>query len=1026
MQTSIDRMLNTLVPKKEVLSLIRGFLYMSILILTSYQAMSQSRVTGVFFQAVARDNAFNPAKDRNVFVQTSIIQTTANGNVVLTEMHQSKTDASGVFSINIGQGTRLGGSAASMISIDWSKGPFFLNVKLAIVPVAPLSGWNYSNELVDVGTTSFGAVPYAYYAEKTGSSDLQLNLSDTSKMLSVYVRSQLFLDSIITINTRTNLKLNSGDTAAMLKGYATISRMIDSLNVLRSNADLKLNIADTAKMLSNRFKRDTASLSARINANKKGITDSVLSLRSSIEIITLAIQYVDGKNTNAIIDTARSIRLELSDTANALRSLSGGNLADSAFEIRTALLDSAEDIRAALLDSLSDTRLALLDTAVDIRVALLDSSSAIRVALLDSAVDIRLALLDTARDIRVALLDSLSATRLALLDTAVDIRIALLDSAGDIRIALVDSAGDIRNALLDTATDLRSYANQKVNISDTALMLSNRFARDTVSLSNRINAANTRVTDSSTALNGRINLKVNIADTSGMLVPYLRKIDTSAMLSNRFARDTVSLSNRIVAANKGVVDSSANLNTRINLKVNIADTSGMLVPYLRKVDTSAMLSNRFARDTVSLSNRIVAANKGVVDSSANLNTRINLKVNIADTSGMLVPYLRKVDTSAMLSNRFARDTVSLSNRIVAANKGVVDSSANLNTRINLKVNIADTSGMLVPYLRKVDTSAMLSNRFARDTVSLSNRIVAANKGVVDSSANLNTRINLKVNIADTATMLTPYFRKAGILPIANGGTGTANGSITGTSALTFAAGGTNENVTITPKGTGNTVLNGNVGVGTSSPNAKLDIRTSPTSTTDPGAGYIGLGTTSTAAGSAGAGALRYSTSSGGILEYSNGTAWNTLSSTVTKSTVVASKLSTQTINDMTATDVTGWTGVVDNNNTFDESTGVFTAPRSGNYVFTFSYAFTGSDYSATPSVIEAWMSCSDGNKLRKQLLAAPISALNQRCGALISFVVNLTVSETLKPVIWHNTGIPRSLEFSGGGSGFINLSIVEL
>ncbi len=59
----------------------------------------------------------------------------------------------------------------------------------------------------------------------------------------------------------------------------------------------------------------------------------------------------------------------------------------------------------------------------------------------------------------------------------------------------------------------------------------------------------------------------------------------------------------------------------------------------------------------------------------------------------------------------------------------------------------------------------------------------------------------------------------GILPVANGGTGTTNGSITGTGALTFAAGGSNQNISITPSGTGS------VGIGTSSPTttAALDV-----------------------------------------------------------------------------------------------------------------------------------------------------------------------------------------------------------
>jgi len=69
----------------------------------------------------------------------------------------------------------------------------------------------------------------------------------------------------------------------------------------------------------------------------------------------------------------------------------------------------------------------------------------------------------------------------------------------------------------------------------------------------------------------------------------------------------------------------------------------------------------------------------------------------------------------------------------------------------------------------------------------------------------------------------PASALTGTVAVANGGTGTSNGSITGTGALGLAAGGTNQNVTLTPSGTGYTLLNGNVGIGTTTPGQKLHL-----------------------------------------------------------------------------------------------------------------------------------------------------------------------------------------------------------
>ena len=61
------------------------------------------------------------------------------------------------------------------------------------------------------------------------------------------------------------------------------------------------------------------------------------------------------------------------------------------------------------------------------------------------------------------------------------------------------------------------------------------------------------------------------------------------------------------------------------------------------------------------------------------------------------------------------------------------------------------------------------------------------------------------------------------LTVPDGGTGTSTGSITGTGALVFTAGGSNQNVTLTPSGSGYTILNGATGIGTVTPTRTLEV-----------------------------------------------------------------------------------------------------------------------------------------------------------------------------------------------------------
>ncbi len=270
---------------------------------------------GIFFQAVARDNFSNPAKDRQIYVESSIIQTTSNGTKVLIELHKTTTDAMGVFNISLGNGIRTGGTSTGLATIDWSKGPFYLNLKVAITPIGGNNSWDYTKEWVDMGVTNFGAVPFALYAVSAAKVDDKLNLSDTATMLNTYAKAI----KVQTLETAVASKLTASDTLTMLAPYAKAAYTIDSnffksqLATKLNNADTifytkkvysdsafskKLNIADSTlyvtktQLLLKTF--DTTNLSNRINlkANTTEITILSNSLLSKLNIADSATKYI--------------------------------------------------------------------------------------------------------------------------------------------------------------------------------------------------------------------------------------------------------------------------------------------------------------------------------------------------------------------------------------------------------------------------------------------------------------------------------------------------------------------------------------------------------------------------------------------------------------------------------------------------------------------------------------------------------------------------------------------------------------
>src|SRR5689334_7114252 len=95
-------------------------IYFSIFILNFALSIMYSNAQApqaIPYQAVARDNAGNVISNQNVSLRFSIHDATAAGTVVYKETQNATTNSLGLFTVNIGQGTVVIGTFAS---INWT------------------------------------------------------------------------------------------------------------------------------------------------------------------------------------------------------------------------------------------------------------------------------------------------------------------------------------------------------------------------------------------------------------------------------------------------------------------------------------------------------------------------------------------------------------------------------------------------------------------------------------------------------------------------------------------------------------------------------------------------------------------------------------------------------------------------------------------------------------------------------------------------------------------------------------------
>lgn len=110
---------------------------------------------GINYQATVRNTAGELMVNQSVNVKFNILQGTSNSTPIYIEQHSAQTDDLGAIKLVVGQGS----SSNNFSQIDWSAGSYFLGIDI-----------DTGSGFVSLGNTQLLSVPYALYAEKSGSS----------------------------------------------------------------------------------------------------------------------------------------------------------------------------------------------------------------------------------------------------------------------------------------------------------------------------------------------------------------------------------------------------------------------------------------------------------------------------------------------------------------------------------------------------------------------------------------------------------------------------------------------------------------------------------------------------------------------------------------------------------------------------------------------------------------------------------------------------------------------------------------
>jgi hypothetical protein len=250
------------------------------------------------YQGIARNASGEPIRYQEISVRISIIDSALAGKVAYQETRRVLTNYVGLFNIVIG-GPDAFFVLGNISAVDWATGN--KHIKLEIDPAGQ------SNYTI-AGITKLQSVPYALYSTPSGNASGDL----TGNYPSPSIASKAVNTSKLADGSVTDIKVAMGINPAKVgldkvNNTADLDKPVSAATQVALNS--KLNIVDTNTMLSNRFNRDTVSLSNRINlkANTSDVNTSLTLKANTSDVNTSLALKANTTDVNTALTLKENI-----------------------------------------------------------------------------------------------------------------------------------------------------------------------------------------------------------------------------------------------------------------------------------------------------------------------------------------------------------------------------------------------------------------------------------------------------------------------------------------------------------------------------------------------------------------------------------------------------------------------------------------------------------------------------------------------------------------------------------------------